>query len=192
MDNTIAKLLDLFKHISRDIIIYAISGFVVIVNFFIIDKFYLGGIYFGLIDKLEYISLIIFILSYVIGHIIMSLMQIVDFIEPCIYKLFKFESVDFKYEVQIFKENQNIYDYFIERQNQLTYFRWTLSGAFLILTLINCCYKCIEKVDISLYFIFLPFVIGIFLLILHYTTEKEYKEKIKLLIDLKKSKFGKN
>ena len=81
MDNTIAKLLDLFKHISRDIIIYAISGFVVIVNFFIIDKFYLGGIYFGLIDKLEYISLIIFILSYVIGHIIMSLMQIVDFIE---------------------------------------------------------------------------------------------------------------
>ena len=109
MDNTIAKLLDLFKHISRDIMIYAISGFVVIVNFFIIDKFYLGGIYFGLIEKLEYISLIIFILSYVIGHIIMSLMQIVDFIEPCIYKLFKFESVDFKYEVQIFKENQNIY-----------------------------------------------------------------------------------
>ena len=35
-------------------------------------------------------------------------------------------------------------------------------------------------------------LIGIFLLILHYTTEKEYKEKIKLLIDLKKSKFGKN
>ena len=49
MDNTIAKLLDLFKHISRDIMIYAISGFVVIVNFFIIDKFYLGGIYFVLL-----------------------------------------------------------------------------------------------------------------------------------------------
>ena len=30
------------------------------------------------------------------------------------------------------------------------------------------------------------------LLILHYKTAKEYKEKIKLLIDLKKSKFGKN
>ena len=53
MDNTIAKLLDLFKHISRDIMIYVISGFVVIVNFFILDKFYLGGIYFGLIEKLE-------------------------------------------------------------------------------------------------------------------------------------------
>ena len=86
----------------------------------------------------------------------------------------------------------NIYDYFIERQNQLSYFRWTLSGAFFILTLINGWYKCIEKVDISLYFIFLPLVIGIFLLILHYKTAKEYKEKIKLLIDLKKSKFGKN
>ncbi len=45
MDNTIAKLLDLFKHISRDIMIYAISGFVVIVNFFIIDKFYLAFFY---------------------------------------------------------------------------------------------------------------------------------------------------
>ncbi|MCT7529696.1 hypothetical protein [Aliarcobacter cryaerophilus] len=178
MDNTIAKLLDLFKHISRDIMIYAISGFVVIVNFFIIDKFYLGGIYFGLIDKLEYISLIIFILSYVIGHVIMSLMQIVDFIEACIYK---FKSVDFRDEIKVFKKNQNIYDYFIERQNQLSYFRWTLSGAFFILTLINGWYKCIEKVDISLYFILLPLAIGIFLLILHYTTEKEYIKKIKII-----------
>ncbi|OCL92455.1 hypothetical protein [Aliarcobacter thereius] len=183
MDNTIAKLLDLFKHISRDIMIYAISGFVVIVNFFIIDKFYLGGIYFGLIDKLEYISLIIFILSYVIGHVIMSLMQIVDFIEPCIYKLFKLKNINFKDEVKIFKKNQNTYDYFIERQNQLTYFRWTLSGAFFILTLINSWYKYIEKVDISLYFIFIPLLIAIFLLILHYRTEKEYIRKIKLLID---------
>ncbi len=189
MDNTIAKLLDLFKHISRDIMIYAISGFVVIVNFFIIDKFYFGGIYFGLIHKLEYLSLIVFIISYVIGHIIMAIMEILEIIK-C--KISKNRNIIFKNEIIIFKKEQNIYDYFIERQNQLSYFRWTLSGAFFILTLINCWYKCIEKVDISLYFIFLPLVIGIFLLILHYKTAKEYKEKIKLLIDLKKSKFGKN
>ena len=96
-------------------------------------------------------------------------------------KISKNRNIIFKNEIIIFKKEQNIYDYFIERQNQLSYFRWTLSGAFFILTLINCWYKCIEKVDISLYFIFLPLVIGIFLLILHYTTEKEYIKKIKII-----------
>ena len=119
----------------------------------------------------------------------MAIMEILEIIK-C--KISKNRNIIFKNEIIIFKKEQNIYDYFIERQNQLSYFRWTLSGAFFILTLINCWYKCIEKVDISLYFIFLPLVIGIFLLILHYKTAKEYKEKIKLLIDLKKSKFGKN
>jgi len=111
MDNTIAKLLDLFKHISRDIMIYAISGFVVIVNFFIIDKFYLGGIYFVLIEKLEYISLIIFILSYVIGHVIMALTNVILNFKKIFecnktkLNIHKFEK-EFEFEVKIFNKNQ--------------------------------------------------------------------------------------
>ncbi|MCT7566914.1 hypothetical protein N5T96_11315 [Aliarcobacter butzleri] len=60
----------------------------------------------------------------------------------------------FKVEVKIFKKNKELYDYFIERQNQLSYFRWTLSGAFIITSIINIFIKYIEKVNISLYFIF--------------------------------------
>ena len=184
MDNVVAKLLDLFKHISRDIMIYVISGFVVIINLYVIDKVYIKSEFFQLIDKLEYLPLIIFILSYIIGHIIMAFMEIISLIDPCIYKIFKFKKINFKDEVKIFENNKDIYDYFIERQNQLSYFRWTLAGAFFISTIINILYICIGKADISLWFIFLTLGIGIFLLILHYITDKEYKEKIDILKDI--------
>ncbi|MCG3668470.1 hypothetical protein [Aliarcobacter butzleri] len=175
MNNMVVKILELFKHISRDIMIYVIPGFIIVVNLFIIDELYLNNKILGLIEKLEYLSFIIFILTYVIGHIIMALMEIVQRIVKCI----NLEKNNvFKVEVKIFKKNKELYDYFIERQNQLSYFRWTLSGAFIISSIINIFYKYIEKVNISLYFIFLPLIIGISLLILHYVTEKEYKEKV--------------
>ncbi|MCT7566913.1 hypothetical protein N5T96_11310 [Aliarcobacter butzleri] len=76
MNNMVVKILELFKHISRDIMIYVIPGFVIVVNLFIIDELYLNNKILGLIEKLEYLSFIILILTYVIGHIIMALMEI--------------------------------------------------------------------------------------------------------------------
>lgn len=181
MDNVVVKLLDFFKHISRDIMIYVIPGFIVIVNLYIIDKVYIKSEFFQVIDKLEYLPLIIFITSYVIGHIIMAFMEIISLIDPCIYKIFKFKKINFKDEINIFKNNKDTYDYFIERQNQLSHFRWTLSGAFIVSTIIDIYYS-IEKVDIPLSFIVLTFLIGIFLLILHYITEKESKDKIRKIL----------
>ena len=66
MDSSIAKLLDLFKHVARDIIIYMLPGFVLIFYFIIVDNLYLGN---KLIDILntEYSLLILFILSYIIN-----------------------------------------------------------------------------------------------------------------------------
>lgn len=186
MDNTIAKLLDLFKHISRDIMIYAISGFVVIVNFFIIDKFYLGGIYFVLIEKLEYISLIIFILSYVIGHVIMALTNLILNFKKIFdcnktkLNIHKFEK-EFEFEVKIFNKNQNMYDYFIERQNQLFYFRLTLSGAFFISALINIYFKFIKEIEISWYIILILIIIGVFLFCAYRLSQQRYYQKLKIL-----------
>lgn len=174
MDNVVVKLLDLFKHISRDIMIYVISGFVVIVNLYVIDKVYIKSEFFQLIDKLEYLPLIIFILSYIIGHIIMALSNV-------FYKVFYCKSKKdvLKKEMKIFKKDSIAYEYFIERQNQLYHFRLTLSGAFFISAIINILYKCIGEFEISLFLIFIPITISIFLFLAYYISKARYKEKIK-------------
>ncbi|MDN5126583.1 hypothetical protein PJV95_10070 [Aliarcobacter butzleri] len=61
MNNMVVKILELFKHISRDIMIYVIPGFIIVVNLFIIDELYLNNKILGLIEKLEYLSFIIFL-----------------------------------------------------------------------------------------------------------------------------------
>ena len=86
MDNSIAKLLGLFKHISRDIIIYVLPGFVLIFNFIIVDKLYLGNKLINILNT-EYLLLIFFILSYILGHLIMAFMEIISFIEFLIKKM---------------------------------------------------------------------------------------------------------
>lgn len=187
MDSSIAKLLDLFKHVARDIIIYMLPGFVLIFYFIIVDNLYLGN---KLIDILntEYSLLILFILSYIIGHIIMAFMEIITLIEFLIKKMKckKNENeneIDFQKELEIFKRNDKVYEYFIERENLLYYFRWNLSGAFFILGFFNLFLYSEFSIgkDFFYYFISIPLIVGVFLLCLHYVTEKNYRKKVKNL-----------
>ena len=97
--------------------------------------------------------------------------------------------IDFKKELEIFKENYQVYEYFIERENHLYYFRWNLSGAFLILVIFNLFLNSEFSFgkDFLNYFILIPLIVGAFLLCLHYVTEKNYREKVENLYDKYKS-----
>lgn len=180
MDNTISKLLDIFKHIARDIIIYVIPGFLLIFNLFIIDKLYLKKEILAIFQG-EYLLLVIFILSYILGHVIMAVMEIVSCIEflfkKCKWIKNKIE-IDFSKELEIFKDNDSkkIYEYFIERENQLYYFRWNISGAFFVSAILNK-YLLSEE----FYIFLIPLIVGIFLLCLHYVTANNYKNRIEVV-----------
>ena len=181
MDNSIAKLLDLFKHLARDIIIYVLPGFVLIFNFIIVDKLYLGNKLINILNT-EYLLLIFFILSYLVGHVIMAFMSILF----KILNMFKCkkDGIDFEKELKIFKMNYQVYEYFIERENHLYFLRWNLSGGFLISAIFNVFFMIqfsFEK-EFSYYFIFIPIIVGVILLRLHYVTKRIYKEKIEKIL----------
>ena len=74
-----------------------------------------------------------------------------------------------------------MYDYFIERQNQLFYFRLTLSGAFFISALINIYFKFIKEIEISWYIILILIIIGVFLFCAYRLSKQRYYKKLKIL-----------
>ena len=136
MDNTVSKVLDFFKHIVRDLLIYVLSGLVIIGNLSIIDNMCNESLIFNKLLEIAYTPLVIIITAYVLGHIISSVM----FSLRIIFKYLHFPikpRVEIKEELKIFIENIEIYEYFIERQNQLYYIRRNLAGAFFISAIIN-------------------------------------------------------
>ena len=183
MDNTLAKLLEYFKHIVRDLFVYVFSGLVVIANLTFIDyQFYNKQLGFlKILNELDYKILVILVVAYIIGHIIMAVMFLffeVTGIDKKITDIYKI-NIDQEKEIKVYKENLNLYEYFIERQNQLYYVRWNVAGAFLISLVIDIFLEILYKnLDVKIsYYIFL-FITFFILLILHYKTAIEYSNTI--------------
>jgi hypothetical protein len=181
MDNTLAKLLEYFKHIVRDLFVYVLSGLVVIANLSFIDyQFYdkkLG--FLKILDELEYKIFIILIAAYIIGHILVAIRNIIRTI--CKFKICNSLNIKRKYsykEIMIFIRNKDIYDYFIERQNQIFYIRRNLSVAFLLSAIIDIYFYTNSHNNLILLTSCILFVIAIILYCLSLVSIKNYNKKI--------------
>lgn len=184
LEAIIVKLLDFFKHIARDLLIYALSGIVVLSNFFLIDYFYNSEKFGILFSKIEYNELIFIAISYILGHITMGIMyvlfeMVINF-DKIIVHCFDI-NISKSIELKLFKENEKIYEYFIERENALYFMRWTLSGAFLVSVITNYCFESFGGIHISLPVYVACGSISLILLILHYKTAHTYSETLKHL-----------
>ncbi|MFC0875868.1 hypothetical protein ACE01N_04700 [Saccharicrinis sp. FJH2] len=138
------EIVKAFKHLARDIMIYILPGFTLLAYVLFIFNYQ-----FNMFEKDEILSsknlLIILIGSYIIGHIILGFMEL--FVYSKVDKLF------FKKERRVLEEATNnkidaeleilayskrkAYDFFVERHTQLSLFRWNLSGAFLIISILS-------------------------------------------------------
>ena len=180
MDNTISKLLDFFKHIVRDLLTYILSGLVVIINFAYV-MFHLNKVEFKILFDNTYAIWLIVIFAYIIGHIIMGMMflflektKIDDFLNNH-YNI----NIDQENEIKIYKKDINLYEFFIERQNQLYYLRWNLAGAFLFNGIINFYLLCTYPNPIFSYLTLISILSSGLLLLLHYKTAEDYTSTIK-------------
>lgn len=128
---------NILKDFFRDFLLYFVNGAFLIIVFFIIFFDNLSPkLNFDLLDKFE--TLIIFsftILSYVLGHVLMSFV----IIEECIYsKLCRKSNKsiaskdNFIKESTLFNRNKDAYLFFVDRYNNLFYFRKLLFYNFII------------------------------------------------------------
>ena len=181
MNTFTEKSFEYFKHITRDILIYALSGAVVIINLIFlceINKL----ITFEDIKKWNF--LITLIVAYVLGHIIKRIADLFD--EDSFKKLQKDE-------IEVFCESEKLYVYFIERWNQLYYMRKNLAWAFLVsggvsfglmflhtILLLN---KLKNFDPITIFHYLISIIINLIVFGILYSSYKETKDKFKKTIE---------
>lgn len=174
------------KHLTREILIYWLSGFIILFDIIIIDFFhYNESIFKFLITHKDLSSLFIIVMifiCYILGQISMGLGYLLlekTKIEEKIKKCCKIEKFENKgYQEKIFKENPALYEFFIERYDNLSYMRWNLSISFLICFVINFIYSlksCFWQITLLSYLSFTFFIV---LYILYLKTEKDLQQKI--------------
>lgn len=187
MDKVATQILELFKHLVRDIFAYLVGGLLIIVNILFIDtQFFNKAFYLYVINYDEYLPVIIVLFSYGLGQLIMGFMYLaieLSGIEKYIKKLPRFKySSDLEDEIFIFIKNKDAYDFFVERYNYLSYFRWSLAGAGLISFLIDVAalakYGYNPIIVASSIFMIVTFLI---FLLLHYQTDHDFNSRVKIL-----------
>ncbi len=136
MENIIIKILDSFKHLCRDIMIYLLPGFIPLSYLIIYFRVYYDFSVFTLIPS-NFILIIAFsIFSYIFGNILMSFSYIGIWVGNIFSKKenrsknTNFEEIE--KDITIYLRNRILYENYIERYNDISYFRLNLKYSFLM------------------------------------------------------------
>lgn len=181
MDKTLSEIVKSFTHLVRDFFIYFISGFVVLLNALVIDYFYYDSSILNVLKGKE-LFLVGVILCYVMGHICMGFYYLL-LERTKIHKYIK-RRIGFvnkeneEKQPELYSKKPMLYNYFIERYDNLSLFRWNLSASFLISFFINFVY-CFKQDYWQIIFLkLLCLVFAVILYLLALETEKDYINRI--------------
>lgn len=166
-----------FKHLSREVYIYIIPGLILLINFGIILFIENQPLFFKLYN-LPYISILLITIAFVLGHFSLSIR------EPFLCKKDK-DDEELKNLINVFQNNKDSYEHFVERYNLLYSFRknmFCISILMFITNIIALFYTC---KCYFLYFTIFSIVLIVFFLIYAKRTKEDYKTRIKLLSDSK-------
>lgn len=143
MDRSIEQLIKIFTHIAREIQIYFLSGFLLLLNIYCIDYFYYeSSLYHHLTTNILIVPTII--ISYIIGQICMAIYYVIfelTGLEQGINKKLGIQhKVDSKILPHIYNTQKETYQHFIERYVILVMMRSTLTSSLLLMAIINLIY----------------------------------------------------
>ncbi len=179
------------KHLTREILIYWLSGFLILINIFIIDYFYYDESILNFIelrkDLLSLFTISLIFVSYILGQICMGIGYVIlekTGLEKSLKKCTKIEDFEIKGVLEkLYKNDKEHYEFFIERYDNLSYMRWNLSIALLIIFIINlififkfCYWQILLLTILSIFFSIITYV-------LYLKTEIDLQVKIKMLTD---------
>lgn len=191
MDKTIEQIFKTFNHIARELQIYFIPGFIVLLNLSLINYYYNGNSYIQFWQQ-NYIFIVI-IASYVSGHIVMAFYY-------ALFEITKIEGVlnnwlGLNYTVvskllpEIYKADKEAYFHFIERYSMLTLMRTGMFASFFIIYLINVICLYIKPFVIQVWGVAsISLVFSVIMFVLTSKTEKDYANRINYMWDAVQSK----
>lgn len=155
MDKTVEQLFKAFTHLAREIQVYIFSGVIILSNIYLIDFFYYSNSLWRNI-RLNNLALPSTIIAYLLGHISLAVYSItiqLTSVDEALYKICynnKFsnktpscmpkEDESLFDDIDIFKNNKEIFFQFVERSSILILMRSSYSGALFIVFVTNVFY----------------------------------------------------
>ncbi|MFA5556999.1 MAG: hypothetical protein WCY06_00035 [Flavobacteriaceae bacterium] len=192
-----SNLVKVFKHLARDLLVYFLAGFVVILYLIYLDYNFNELSFFKYTQTISYWVVGFIVIAYIIGNIIFSFMYLFiecTGIEKYLKQTFfdKNFEVKCKNEIPVFKEENELHEQFVERHTQLYLMRWNLAGAFVLVGIIHFFISVINIYTLELLVSAILILSGIFLYILSLRTEKDCTERITKIIKYQNKKQNEN
>ncbi len=136
MGTVLDGLSKIFKHLGRDVMIYMIPGLVVLLDLAYLDHLYDTQVYENLKD-IPCLWAVFIGLLYLLGQCCMALCTCVSYLKGGFLIKRRKDRLLLKKEIRVFKKNTQLYEQYIERYDNLRYFRLNLKYAFLLTVIIN-------------------------------------------------------
>jgi len=148
MDKTIEQIFKAFNHIARELQIYFLSGFLLLMNLGVIDQIFFNRTIWKYTHLQSLFIPTLIIVAYILGHICMAVYCValeVTGLDKRINALVPTENKDLHDErirnlnetlpslPELFVRDRTAYMHFVERYSLLVLMRWNLSAAFLIM-----------------------------------------------------------
>ncbi|KAF2338069.1 hypothetical protein [Flavobacterium ginsenosidimutans] len=192
-----AELSKIFSHLSRDLFIYFLTGFIVVIDLAYLDYLFNTASTFKYIKTIPYWAISSTIIAFTIGHLVFSIMYFIFeytkleiWLKKKLFSSYDHENnkppfeISFEKEIKIFEKKRVLHDQFIERHTQLYLMRWNLAGGFMFSGLTNILFEIYFHFTIVFTALsILSILIGFSLYVLSLKTEKDCFARINKIAD---------
>lgn len=187
MDKSLEQIFKAFSHIAREVQIYFISGFIILLNIYILNYTYHQNSFLNLL-KQPYVCVAIIAVSYVLGHLAMGFYYVfleltgVDRIINTWLGLYC--DINSKLLPEIYMKDKEIYIHFIERYAMLSLMRCVMcSSFFIIFFLYTVCLYIHPFSNVIWILAVVSLISSVILFMLTSKTENDYARKISSIHD---------
>jgi hypothetical protein len=183
MDETISQVFKAFNHVARELQIYFISGFLVLVNtYFALDPKHLS--FLEAHKSSAFFGAGVIIVAYVLGHVCMAVYYVLlewTKLEKVIDRVLRFKNETPPGSLPLlFQKDSAVYLHFVERYVLLSLMRWNLSAAFFIMSITH---FVLGSSSAQFVFAIACLIIAFALYVLMLCTEEEKMNRVKSLLE---------
>jgi hypothetical protein len=182
----IKQILAKFHHLTRDIFVYFLPGFFLVIYFIWFDYKYGNGIILQHMFINDGIKFSLFIISYILGHLVAAISILIEKFEKQFdsKKVKVAEKESLKKEMKVYISKFELYERYINRYNDLLYFRYNMKGVLFIILIFSLFNLFISSNKFDIFVFILSLIVFIALIILENVTEDDLEKRIEVAYEL--------
>jgi|GEM_PF-5500909 len=144
------ELSKIFRHLSRDIFIYFLTGFIVVLDLAYLDYLFNTASTIKYVKTIPYWTIGSVVFAFAVGHSVFALMYFIfehskfeSWLKKKLFPVYDINDnlvafeIDYKKEITIFANKSDLHEQFIERHTQLYLMRWNFAAGMMFCGVTN-------------------------------------------------------